>query len=70
MNDITDEFAVACPKCGAEQQDLDGFGVLYCPACRYCQHPSGTLIRGGGWVCNLCGHARDLTKLVNDVEGR
>lgn len=50
-----DEFTVHCPKCGKAQQDFDGFGVLFCEACRYCQHPGGTGIAGGGWVCDLCG---------------
>lgn len=40
---------VVCPKCGAEQEDLDGFGVLFCPACRYCTHASVT-----GNVCGFC----------------
>jgi hypothetical protein len=28
-----------CPKCGAEQDDFDGFGVLHCGVCGYCKHP-------------------------------
>lgn len=41
---------VSCPSCGAEQEDLDGFGVLFCPSCGYCTHVSVT-----GFICGLCG---------------
>ena len=41
---------VACPECGAEQEDLDGFGVLFCPACGFCTHVSVS-----GFICGLCG---------------
>ena len=41
---------VRCPACGAEQADADGFGVLHCPTCGYCTHPSIT-----GDRCGLCG---------------
>lgn len=41
---------MACPQCGAEQEDFDGFGVLACSACGYCTHPSRT-----GDICGLCG---------------
>lgn len=41
---------IACPSCGAEQEDLDGFGVIHCEACGYCVHPSST-----GGVCDICG---------------
>jgi rubrerythrin len=44
--------AMNCPKCRAEYEDHDGFGVLHCPACGYCKHPS----RDDG-VCGLCGDA-------------
>lgn len=40
---------IACPQCGAEQEDHDGFGVVYCEACGYCTHPSLT-----GNICDLC----------------
>lgn len=39
-----------CPKCGAEQNDFDGFGIVYCPACKFCTHPSRD-----GDVCGICG---------------
>jgi hypothetical protein len=42
--------AMDCPKCGTVQVDLDGFGVLYCPACVYCQHASRS-----DDVCGFCG---------------
>lgn len=38
-----------CPKCGAEEEDFDGFGFLYCEACGYCTHASID-----GDVCGLC----------------
>lgn len=41
---------VECPKCGAVQQDLDGFGVPHCERCGYCTHASVT-----AGVCDLCG---------------
>jgi hypothetical protein len=40
---------VLCPKCGAQQTDYDGFGVLKCEECDYCCHPSAT-----NGVCGLC----------------
>jgi hypothetical protein len=39
-----------CPKCGEQQQDFDGFGVLFCHGCGHCEHPSIA-----GDVCGLCG---------------
>jgi len=42
--------SVTCPRCGAEGEDLDGFGFVHCPACDYCTHPSRT-----GGVCEVCG---------------
>jgi len=41
---------MTCPKCRPEEPDLDGFGMLACPACKWCSHPS----RDGG-RCNICG---------------
>jgi len=49
-----DEFEtpmMECPICGAEYEDHDGFGVVYCEACGYCQHISAT-----GNICDLCGN--------------
>lgn len=41
---------VECPKCGAQQEDYDGFGVVFCPVCRFCKHPSVT-----DGICDMCG---------------
>lgn len=41
-----------CPKCGQEQPDHDGFGVVHCEACGYCQHPYAT---GEPLTCGICG---------------
>lgn len=38
-----------CPACGAIQKDLDGFGVMYCPRCKFCEHPSSD-----DGMCSLC----------------
>ena len=38
-----------CPKCGKWQEDMDGFGVLFCE-CGYCAHTA----RSGG-KRELCG---------------
>lgn len=48
-DDATDS---RCPKCGRWQPDLDGFGVLKCIHCDYCQHPSSS---GTPLVCGMCG---------------
>ena len=50
----TDYPTSECPKCGAAQTDLDGFGVVRCDKCGYCAHPSETGIPGG-WKCDICG---------------
>lgn len=45
-----------CPKCGTYQDDLDGFGVLYCETCKFCQHPSRDFDPDkNGMVCGICG---------------
>lgn len=49
---------VVCPKCSAEQEDFDGFGVMYCENCRYCKHPSRDGDGKGGWVCGICGDVK------------
>lgn len=48
-DDVTDS---KCPVCHRLQPDLDGFGVLKCLHCDYCQHPS---CGGEPLVCGLCG---------------
>jgi methionyl-tRNA synthetase len=45
-----DQVIIACPRCGVEQADFDGFGVVNCEACGYCTHPSAY-----GGVCEICG---------------
>lgn len=40
---------MTCPKCGDEQEDLDGFGFLYCEKCGHCTHASVD-----GDICGLC----------------
>lgn len=50
MSDMPD---MTCPKCKAEYEDFDGFGVLFCPACRYCKHAART-----DGVCEYCGDRR------------
>lgn len=47
--DPDEAIMIACPQCGTEQQDFDGFGVVHCEACGYCVHPSST-----GGVCDIC----------------
>ena len=42
----------ACPRCGREQEDFDGFGVIHCRACGYCKHPSAY-----DGKCDICGEA-------------
>ncbi len=39
-----------CPKCKRWQTDWDGFGVLKCEHCDYCEHASIT-----SGVCEFCG---------------
>lgn len=50
-----DRILVNCPRCGAEQEDYDGLGVIHCEACGYCVHPAAT-----GDICDICG--ADVTK--------
>lgn len=42
-----------CPRCGAPDLDMDGFGCIACPrdpkGC-YCSHPSST-----DGICEICG---------------
>lgn len=44
------DSVMTCPRCGAEHEDFDGLGVLYCGSCDYCVHASAT-----GGVCDFCG---------------
>lgn len=45
----------SCPKCGHEEEDMDGFGFLGpCPSCGYCTHPNSTM-EGDKWICGVCG---------------
>lgn len=52
---------IECPKCGAEQEDHDGFGVIHCDACDYCAHPSST-----DGVCDICGQPDEPTLPATD----
>ncbi len=52
-----------CPRCLQWQSDLDGFGVLKCAVCEYCQHPSID-----GHVCGLC--KRDTRTADEQAEGQ
>ena len=45
---------VRCPKCEREHEDHDGFGVLYCQHCGFCEHASIT-----GDTCDFCGAVDD-----------
>ena len=45
---------IRCPRCGAEQEDFDGFGFSYCPECGYCIHPASVKV-GNKWICEVCG---------------
>lgn len=40
---------MSCPQYGRRQQDLDGFGFLYCRKCGYCKHASIS-----GSTCDFC----------------
>ena len=53
---IFEQIFIECPRCGAEQEDFDGFGVLYCESCKYCTHPSSDGDGKGNMVCGICGH--------------
>jgi len=41
---------VEYPRRRTEQEDFDGFGVLYCESCSYCKH--ATIYKG---KCAFCG---------------
>ena len=59
MND-DEALMMSCPKCGAEQEDCDGFGVLYCQNCKYCTHSSQDGDGKGNWECGLCGRVTPM----------
>lgn len=52
---------MTCPRCGAEEPDHDGFGMVahtkpaYPNGCGYCSHPSRDGDGQGGWRCGICG---------------
>jgi hypothetical protein len=37
---------VACPLCGEEYDDIDGFGLLRCEDCGFCQEGAMTVLGG------------------------
>lgn len=51
---MSDSVTIECPKCRAEQEDFDGFGVPYCHACGYCAHFSRTGDANGNLRCDIC----------------
>jgi hypothetical protein len=52
LDALDQQPTMKCPKCPAEYEDHDGFGVLHCPACGYCKHASIT-----DSVCDFCHHS-------------
>lgn len=56
-----DQPTMRCPKCGVEEPDFDGFGMLahtkpaFERGCGFCVHPSMDVDDDGGWTCGLCG---------------
>ena len=57
LEEKEEKIKMYCPKCNKEYNDLDGFGVLYCPACGYCKHTSVT-----GGICLYCNQVIDEPK--------
>jgi hypothetical protein len=51
---VTETPKMACPKCGALQDDFDGLSFSCCPACGYCAHVNST-VENGIEVCGVCG---------------
>lgn len=43
-----------CPKCGHEEPDPDGFSMLHCSECGWCEHPAADKV-DGVWICGICG---------------
>ncbi len=56
---------MSCPKCNAVYDDYDGFGVLYCPSCGYCQHTSVT-----GEICGFCKKKISITTNTSKVSNK
>ena len=48
-----------CPLCGGEQEDYDGFGVLYHEECGYCAHTAASIHEDGLWHCDVCGQIQE-----------
>jgi predicted RNA-binding Zn-ribbon protein involved in translation (DUF1610 family) len=46
---------VTCPRCGYVEDDLDGFGFVYCAKCHECTHPSADGDENGDFYCTVCG---------------
>jgi hypothetical protein len=46
---------VECPRCHLESEDADGFGLVFCPHCHYCTHPSCSADSNGQMRCDVCG---------------
>lgn len=64
---MADDMPTAtCPRCKAEVEDFDGFGVLahikpaYPDGCGYCSHPSRDGDGKGNWVCGICGEVTPM----------
>lgn len=62
-HDHFEQPTMACPRCGTEMPDFDGFGCLFhlAPdpgACGWCSHPARSGRPDGSWVCDLCGDVR------------
>jgi hypothetical protein len=54
-DDDDDVIMMECAKCGALQEDFDGFGVLDCAERKFCRHPSRHGDGKGGMVRGICG---------------
>lgn len=67
MSDLT------CPKCGDEQEDLDGFGFIACDKCGLCTHVSFSGPCGQELICDLCGKTQsqiDASEAVSTINCR
>ncbi len=79
---MSDGIMMACPRCGAEHEDLDGFGFIahtqpaYADGCGWCSHPSRDGIAVNGmweWTCGICGDVRRdpvMTPAKSNEEGK